>query len=189
MKLIAGLGNPGDKYQGTRHNVGFDVVEQLAAVNQGAWQTKFASQFADVLVGGEKVLLLKPGTYMNRSGEPVRAAVDFYKIAIPDILVICDDFSLPLGRLRLRPKGSSGGQNGLKDIFKHLATEEVGRLRLGIGDPGRQDPADFVLSRFAKGEADLVRDVIIEAVRAAETWVRDGMATAMNEFNGLDLTA
>ena len=185
MKAIAGLGNPGAQYQATRHNIGFEVVDQLSQVNSGeGWQNKFDGLLSTAMIGAEKVLFFKPMLYMNRSGLPIRKLLDFYKIPVEQLLVVCDDFSLPLGRLRFRPQGSAGGQNGLKDIFQHLGGQAVPRLRVGLGDPGRQDPADFVLSAFSKSERPQADDAVTEAGRAAECWARDGMAEAMNRFNG-----
>ena len=185
MKLVVGLGNPGKEYVETRHNVGFAVVELLAEWNHaGGWASKFDGLVADCHVGAQKVLLVKPTTFMNRSGSCVRKVCDFYKTPPEDVLVVCDDLDLPLGRLRLKGKGSSGGQNGLKDIVRHLATEEVARLRVGIGERGRMDAADFVLSRFRPGETDVVRPALVDAGRCCEKWASDSLAAAMNEFNG-----
>jgi PTH1 family peptidyl-tRNA hydrolase len=186
MKIVAGLGNPGAKYQNSRHNVGFDVVDQIAKTNFAeGWKTAFDSLAAECTIDGERVLLLKPQTYMNRSGLAVRKAVDFYKTPLADVLVVCDDFSLPLGRLRFRASGSAGGQNGLKDVIHHLGTDEVVRLRLGIDQPpANVDPADFVLSAFRPAERECVAETIIDAGRAVECWIRRGVAAAMNEFNG-----
>jgi PTH1 family peptidyl-tRNA hydrolase len=184
MKLIAGLGNPGAKYKNNRHNVGFFVLDQLATTNSaGPWQSNFDGLVTEVHIGAEKVYLLKPMTFMNRSGQSVRKVVDFYKLPVEQILVICDDFALPLGKLRLRGKGSAGGQNGLKDIIAHLGTDQVSRVRVGIGAPG-EDAADHVLSDFSKSEQSVVAAAVIDAGRAAELWCRSGIQAAMNEFNG-----
>lgn len=184
MKLVVGLGNPGKKYEWTRHNVGFWVVDKLAADHRkDHWQSQFDGLVLDVRLGVEKVMLLKPATFMNRSGQSVRKAVDFYKIELADLLVVADDFNLDLARLRLRGKGSAGGQNGLKDIIAHLGTEEFSRLRVGIGSPGRIDPADFVLTKFAESDRDVVLGMVSEASVAVESWATRGLAWAMNEFN------
>lgn len=184
MKLIVGLGNPGDKYRGHRHNVGFWVVDQLAKDHgAGTWQKQHEGLAAVCWIDSIKALLFKPQSYMNASGLPVRRMVDFYKIGLPDMLVIADDFALPLGRLRLRSRGSAGGQNGLKDILRHLGTDEVARLRVGIGSPGRQDPADYVLSDFSAAEKKEIDGAVLEAERATEHWCRWGIDSAMNEFN------
>ena len=185
MKLVAGLGNPGTKYERSRHNVGFDVVEQVAKTNHGEpFRTGFDGVLCECTVDGERVLLLKPLTYMNRSGASVRKAVDFYKLPIEAVLIVCDDFSLPLGQLRFRGSGSAGGQNGLKDIISALGSEAVPRLRIGIDPPpGGLDPADYVLSGFRPAERKVIEDAIIDAGRAVETWCRNGLQSAMNEFN------
>jgi PTH1 family peptidyl-tRNA hydrolase len=189
MKLVVGLGNPGRAYEKTRHNIGFFVLDQLASLEPtAAWTKGFEGLVTDVRLAGEKVKLLKPTTYMNRSGRSVREAFDFYKVELKQLLVVCDDFSLKLGKFRFRSKGSSGGQNGLKDIALQLGTEDFSRLRVGIGSPGLSDPADFVLSEFSASEKKLVDDCVIEATRAVEWWCRDGIDVAMNEFNGKDLS-
>ena len=189
MKLVVGLGNPGRSYEKTRHNVGFFVADQLASLDSTAtWTKGFEGLVADVRIASEKVKLLKPTTFMNRSGRSVREAFDFYKVDLGSLLVVCDDFSLKLGKFRFRPKGSSGGQNGLKDIALQLGTDDFARLRVGIGSPGLRDPADFVLSEFSASEKSLVDDCVIEAARAVEWWCRDGIDVAMNEFNGKDLS-
>jgi len=185
MKLIVGLGNPGTKYERSRHNVGFDVVEQVAKTN-GAdpFRSGFDGQTSECTIDGEKVLLLKPMTYMNRSGASVRKAADFYKVPLEQVLIVCDDFSLPLGRLRFRASGSAGGQNGLKDIISALGSDAVPRLRVGIDAPPEgMDPADYVLSGFKPAERKIIDDVVIDAGRAVESWCRNGLQTAMNEFN------
>jgi PTH1 family peptidyl-tRNA hydrolase len=185
MKLIVGLGNPGKQYLGTRHNVGFDILERLAE-NEVADppRMKFQGKLCEGRFGGEKTLLLSPQTYMNRSGASVRQAVDFYKISSADVLVVCDDFHLPLGRLRMRSSGSDGGQKGLADILRQLATSEVARLRVGIGPvPAGWDPADFVLGKFGVAEQFDAQLAIGRAAEAARTWVIEGIDAAMNQFN------
>jgi len=185
MKLIVGLGNPGGKYKGTRHNVGFEVLGELARRNSpSVVRAKFDGEVVDASVGGERIVLLCPLTYMNRSGRSVRAAADFYKLEPTEILVVCDDFSLPLAKLRIRIKGSAGGQKGLKHIIQCLSTEEVPRLRIGIGQPPeRWDPADFVLSKFGQEEKEEIEIALQRAAEAVETWVCDGIETCMNQFN------
>ena len=185
MKLVVGLGNPGERYRNHRHNVGFWVLDQVAGPNNAsAWQRRFDGMLADCWIGAEKALLLKPQTYMNRSGRSVRQAVDFYKLPLESLLVVCDDLNLPTGKLRLRAQGSSGGQKGLKDIFDHLGTQEICRLRVGIGSPGGRDAVDHVLSAFSSGERDTIADAVIDAGRAVECWCVDGCQEAMNRFNG-----
>src|SRR5262245_45798283 len=154
MKLIVGLGNPGGQYNNTRHNVGFEVAACLAKqFATSAPRAKFQGEIVEATIAGQKALLLTPLTYMNASGASVLATRDFYKVENENVLVVCDDFALPLGKLRLRAKGSSGGQKGLEDILRRLATEELPRLRIGVGvlPPGR-DAAAYVLSRFMKEE-------------------------------------
>jgi PTH1 family peptidyl-tRNA hydrolase len=185
MKLIVGLGNPGDKYKGTRHNVGFEVIARLAArFGMPAPRHRFQGEVAEINIANQRTLLLSPLTYMNASGASVLAARDFYKIDNQDILVICDDFALPLGKLRLRAKGSSGGQKGLEDILRRLGTEDIPRLRIGIGipPPGR-DAAGYVLSRFTKEEIPVAELAANRAADAAVAWVEAGIAAAMNQFN------
>ncbi|MBL8825217.1 MAG: aminoacyl-tRNA hydrolase [Planctomycetia bacterium] len=184
MKIVVGLGNPGSQYQGTRHNVGFEVIDMLASgPGGGRFQRRFDAELAEGLEGLEKVLYLKPLTFMNLSGRCVRAALDFYQLPATELLVICDDVNLPLGQLRMRAGGSAGGHNGLKDIEKHLGTQNYARLRMGVSGPGRSDLADYVLSRFKPGEKDVVNDMEIRAAQATGCWIREGVATAMNRFN------
>jgi PTH1 family peptidyl-tRNA hydrolase len=189
MKLVVGLGNPGRQYTETRHNIGFRVVEQIANTSSGGtWSARFDGLTCDIRLGAEKLLLLKPMTYMNRSGRSVRSAIDFYKVELADLLIICDDVNLSLGKLRLRSGGSAGGNNGLKDIILHLGTEEFPRLRVGVGAPRPGEMVDHVLGEFGPAEKRLAGDCVIEAGRAAERWCQAGLAVAMNEFNGIDLS-
>lgn len=185
MKMVVGLGNPGSKYLRTRHNIGFLAVERVAAIHGGdAWRERFDGLTSEIRTGDEKVVLLKPMQYMNRSGGPVRKAADFFKLQPEQLLIVCDDFSLPVGKLRLRPNGSSGGQNGLKDIFASMGTDGIARLRIGIGSPEGRDAADYVLSEFSAAERSVIGDAVIDAERAVDRWIRLGIAAAMNEFNG-----
>ena len=189
MKLVVGLGNPDRQYTETRHNIGFRVVEQIAnTAGGGNWSARFDGLMCDVRLGAEKLLLLKPMTYMNRSGRSVRSAIDFFKVELADVLIICDDVNLSLGKLRLRSGGSAGGNNGLKDIIQHLGTEEFPRLRVGVGAPRLVEMVDHVLGEFGSAEKKLAEDCVIEAGRAAERWCQAGLAIAMNEFNGIDLS-
>ena len=184
MKLVVGLGNPGDRYRRHRHNVGFEILDQVARTNQvESWKSRFRGVVTDCWISAEKVVLLKPQTYMNKSGQSVREVVSFFGMELAELLVVCDDFNLPIGRLRLRAKGGSGGQKGLEDISRHLGAEEIPRLRVGIGDPGRQDPADYVLSSFPVSKRPIVEETIIDAGRAVECWCREGIEVAMNRFN------
>ena len=185
MKLVVGLGNPGSLYTGTRHNVGFDVIAELAQRWQGGKpQLKFQAEIREAIFPSGKVLLVAPMTYMNRSGESVQQIVRFYQVASEDVAVVCDDMNLPLGRLRWRAGGSSGGQKGLADILQRLGTEKVPRLRLGVGrPPGTMDSAAFVLARFRaedRGEAELMVKLAADSM---ECWISEGLAVAMNRFN------
>jgi PTH1 family peptidyl-tRNA hydrolase len=186
MKLVVGLGNPGPKYAGTRHNIGFDVVDYLAAApGVGRWRGRFEAQVTEAVEGVEQVLLMKPETFMNLSGRAVRAAIDFYKVPAADLLVVCDDIALPLGKLRARAKGSDGGQKGLRSIQEHLGTQDYSRLRIGVGSPGEHlDAADHVLSRFKPGERAAVADAVAQAAQAVLVWVRQGIDVCMNRVNG-----
>ena len=186
MKLVVGLGNPGRRYEGTRHNVGFIVVSELAkAHGAGTVKTRFQGETVDAEIAGEKVLLLTPSTYMNESGAAVLAARDFFKIALNEILVVCDDLNLPLAKLRLRATGSAGGQKGLEDIIRRLGSAEFARLRIGIGSPpaGWNWP-DFVLSKFKKEELPDMELAVARASEAVGVWAREGIQACMNRYNG-----
>src|SRR5262245_16939880 len=184
-KLVVGLGNPGSKYEGTRHNIGFEVVDRLARGGSGArFCRKFDGLLAETEIDYQKVLLLKPETFMNLSGRCVRQAMQFYKLELAGLLVICDDLNLPLGKLRIRPGGSDGGQKGLRDITAHLGSDNYARLRIGIGDRGPIDAADFVLSRFRSTELPVIDDALILASQAVAVWTSRGVAEARNRFNG-----
>jgi PTH1 family peptidyl-tRNA hydrolase len=184
-KLVVGLGNPGSKYQGTRHNVGFEVVDRLA---QGPQAEPFCNKFEGLLAETEidyrRILLLKPQTFMNLSGRSVRQVVQFYKIELADVLVVCDDLALPLGKLRLRASGSDGGQKGLRDVVNQLGTQAVPRLRIGIGERGLMDATDFVLTRFRPNERAIIDDALIDATQAVAVWATKGIDEAMSKFNG-----
>src|SRR3954447_22768901 len=185
MKLIVGLGNIGRKYEKTRHNIGFEVLDALAARCPGASaKEKFDGRIMDITIAGQRSLLLWPYTLMNRSGQSVNAAAMFYQILPEELLVVCDDFNLPLGKLRFRSQGSAGGQKGLEDIIKRLGTDEFSRLRVGIGPvPDSWDAADFVLGRFSPAERPDIEDTIQTAADAVECWVREGIEAGMNKFN------
>jgi peptidyl-tRNA hydrolase, PTH1 family len=185
FKLVVGLGNPGSKYEGTRHNIGFEAVDWLALGGPGTrFSRKFEGQLAEVEIDFRRVLLLKPETFMNLSGRSVIPALRFYKLEPADLLVLCDDLNLPLGKIRIRKGGSDGGQKGLRDISAHLGTEDYARLRVGIGDRGPIDASDFVLSRFRPAERPLIDDALIVATQAVAVWVAQGADAAMNRFNG-----
>ena len=184
MKLIVGLGNPGKKYDGTRHNVGFVVIDRLAsAPGVAKTQDRFHADIAEWREGGETVLLMKPQTFMNLSGRAVREAVDFYQLDHKDVLVVCDDMSLPLGKLRFRARGTHGGHNGLRDIQSHLGTTEYSRLRIGVDVPDGDDAVDHVLGKFKPSERPAIEDAIQLAVQGAALWVRDSIEKCMNQYN------
>ncbi len=183
MKLIVGVGNPGRKYEGTRHNVGFDVVDLLAARHRVAWE----SGPAEVLIAKWRqapALFAKPLTFVNLSGAAVGELMRFYKVASGDLLVIVDDVNLEVGRLRARPSGSAGGHNGLKSIIGVLGTPEFARLRVGVGrGDARRDLADHVLAKFDPQERPDVAEAVARSADAAELFVTDGIGSVMNRFN------
>lgn len=181
IRLIAGLGNPGPEYVATRHNVGFMVVDQMAAQFGSAWEKTTKWEALSTKCGG--VLLVKPLSFMNRSGYPVFAVAQFYKIEPQEILVVLDDFALPLGGLRLRARGGPGGHNGLESVIVQFGTEEIPRLRIGIGDAPREGSTDYVLSRFFDEEKSIVRATIDRAVEALKCAIDNGLVSAMNSFN------
>ena len=186
MYIIAGLGNPTREYEKTRHNVGFEVIDVLAdMLGTTVEEKKFKGLYGRGIIGGEKVLLLKPQTFMNLSGESVKAAADFYKVDHEHIIIIYDDISLDVGQLRIRKKGSAGGHNGIKNIIAHLGTQEFPRIKVGVGDkPKKMDLADYVLSRFSKEDRAAMEDAFKAAAKAVEVMITEGMDTAMNQFNG-----
>jgi PTH1 family peptidyl-tRNA hydrolase len=184
VKLIVGLGNPGPEYDQTRHNVGFMVLDALAGrFGTEIRRRKFNALTEEVADGPHKLLLLKPQQYMNRSGRAAADAAGFYKLSAEDILVVTDDLALDVGRLRLRPKGSAGGHNGLKDLIAALGTDAFARLRVGIGSRGSREAADYVLSRFSPDERTLIEQAVRTAVEAVLCWVREGSQAAMTRFN------
>ncbi len=187
MKLIIGLGNPGTEYAGTRHNIGFDLVNALASAHKIKVDQRITGVRARVgrgLIAGQPVMLVKPQTFMNLSGEAVAPLMRREAVPLSDILVLCDDIHLPVGKLRLRSKGSSGGQNGLKSIAASLATQEWARMRLGVGEPPPGLQIDWVLGRFSKSDQKITDEMLIVAMGAVEIWLTDGIETAMNRFNG-----
>ena len=184
VKLIAGLGNPGSQYEQTRHNVGFVVLDALAARFGAQIKRKKFNALTEAAADGEqRLLLVKPQQFMNRSGRAVADAAGFYRVAPENILVVTDDLALDVGRLRLRAKGSAGGHNGLKDVIAALGTDAFARLRVGIGSRGSQQGADYVLSKFAADEKPLMEQAVQTAVEAALCWVRQGAQAAMTRYN------
>ena len=181
IRLIAGLGNPGSEYAATRHNIGFMVVDQLAGQFGSAWEKSAKWDGLSAKCG--PVLLVKPLTFMNRSGYSLLAFAQFYKIEPQQILVVLDDFSLALGRLRLRAHGGPGGHNGLESVIVQFGTEEIPRLRIGIGAAPREGSTDYVLSRFFDEEKPIVRSTIDRAVEALKCAIDNGLVSAMNTFN------
>lgn len=186
MRLVFGLGNPGSQYSGTRHNVGFDVVRCLANRYQvTSHKTKFQAEYAEVMIGSEKTLLISPLTFMNRSGESVVQFVKFFKPDQTEIVVISDDLNLEPGRIRWKPSGSAGGQNGLKDIIQRLGHQEFPRLRVGIGRPrGRGDVTSWVLGRFLPDEQADINASIDRAADSIEAWCDQPFDQVMSKFNG-----
>ena len=184
IRLVAGLGNPGPEYAATRHNIGFMVVDQLAAQFGSTWEKSVPQAREDVLSAKcGAVLLVKPLGFMNRSGYPLFAVAQFYKIEPQEILIVLDDFALPLGRLRLRAGGGSAGHNGLESIIVHFGTEDIPRLRIGIGAAPREGSVDYVLNRFFDEEKPIVRSTIDRAVEALKCAIDNGLVSAMNTFN------
>jgi peptidyl-tRNA hydrolase, PTH1 family len=181
IRLVAGLGNPGPDYAQTRHNIGFAVIEQLAAKFGSTWERSTKWEALTAKCGD--VLLVKPMSFMNRSGQPLLAVAQFYKIDAREILVVLDDFSLPLGRIRIRPDGGDGGHNGLESIIVQFGTEEIPRLRVGIGAAPSEGSVDYVLGRFFEEEKSLVRSTIDRAVEAVKCAIDNGLVSAMNTFN------
>lgn len=189
-ELIVGLGNPEPKYDNTRHNIGFAVVDELAKV----WQMplkenkRFQGMFAEGTVGGKKVRLLKPLTYMNRSGQSVRAVTDWYKVQPSSVLAIYDDMDLPVGRLRIRLSGSAGGHNGMKSIIAHLGVKEFPRLRIGIGKSDEeQGTISHVLGKFAPHESKIIEEVLYVSVKAIELSLKQDIEQSMNRYNGFSI--
>ena len=186
MKIIAGLGNPGTQYVATRHNIGFEVIERLAyETGIRLDKKKHRAILGQGQIGGEKVILLQPQTYMNLSGESIRLTMDFYSLTPQDVVVVYDEISIDLGQLRIREKGSAGGHNGMKNIIAHLGTQEFVRFRVGVGPqiPG-MDSADFVLKRMSKDEMKIAADMALRTAEAIMAYMEQGIAYAMNHYNG-----
>lgn len=185
MRLVVGLGNPGKQYEKTRHNIGWMVVDRCCA-RRGIEPTRKAheARYAVYGIGREQTVFMKPLTYMNLSGQAIRAFVDFYQIEPADVLVVCDDLALPVGQLRLRAGGSSGGQKGLESTIRHLGTDRFPRLRVGIGaPPPYMDAADYVLGRFAGEDEQKIAEAIERAADAVNMWIREGVEATQAKFN------
>lgn len=185
MYIIAGLGNPTKEYDKTRHNVGFEVIDKLAdRYDIDVSERKHRAFCGRGVIEGQKVLLVKPQTFMNLSGESLRSVLDYYKVLPEELIVIYDDISLPPGQLRIRLKGSAGGHNGIKNIIAHLGTQEFPRIKVGVGEkPPWMDLKDYVLSRFSKGEQELMDEAFQEAAQAVVMMLGEGADRAMNHFN------
>lgn len=188
MFLIVGLGNPGIQYENTRHNIGFKVIDNIAKeYNIEINRQKFKGVYGEGFINGEKVILLKPTTYMNLSGESIREVVDFYKLTCEDIVVIYDDISLDVGRLRIREKGSAGGHNGIKSIIAHLGTDVFPRIKVGVGQPN-VDLVNYVLGKFTDEEMEVLSESIDASTKAVSEIIKYDVNTAMNKFNGFKAT-
>jgi peptidyl-tRNA hydrolase, PTH1 family len=185
MKLVVGLGNPGRRYEGTRHNIGYAVLAELARrFATVPPKARFHGAVVEADLNGQKTLLLSPTTFMNLSGTSVQEAKSFYKLTNEDLLVICDDLNLPVGKLRFRPRGSSGGQKGLEDTIQRLATEDFARLRIGVGTaPEGWNWADYVLSKFSAEELPIIERAVTLAADAVVLWARDGVEVCMCQYN------
>jgi len=185
MKLVVGLGNPGTRYETTRHNVGF-MVADLVAERMGANFSKQAyfSLLAEGRINQEKVFVLKPQTFINLSGKAVVSAVNFYKCSFADVMIIHDDMDIETGRIRIRPDGSGGGHKGMGSIIQLNGTQDIPRLRIGIGRPDLEAVTDFVLMPFSDGEWEKIKPAIFLAADAVELWIKEGLTAAMNKFNG-----
>ena len=183
--LIVGLGNPGEAYDKTRHNVGFKIVQTFA--KKHGLEFKHASHLigdtAQGEVCGKKGFLLLPATFMNSSGDAVRRCIDYYKLSISSLMIVCDDVALPIGTLRIRSKGSSGGHNGLKSIEAHLHTEHYARFRIGVGSPEQEHLADYVLGKFSDEESKQVEEAVTKTIEVLELWILSGIAMAMQAAN------
>ena len=189
MFLIVGLGNPGKEYAGTRHNIGFEAVDYIAdKYNIELNRIKFKGIFGEGMINGKKVILLKPTTYMNLSGESIREVVNFYKISNEDIIVIYDDISLEVGRLRIREKGSHGGHNGIKSIIANLSSDVFPRVKIGVGGP-KGDLVSHVLGKFSNSEIEVLRESIMTTSEAVATILSRDTKEAMNKFNGFKASA
>jgi len=186
MKMIVGLGNIGPQYDGTRHNMGFMVIDQIAKDYQLTFKhtSKMEAMTASGIIKGEKVLLVKPTTFMNESGRSVKPLMDYYDVPVEDLIVIHDDMDLPLGKIRLKAKGSAAGHNGLKSLINHLGTQGFHRVKVGIDHPGKASVVDYVLGKFKKDEQEGLLDNLDQAEHAVEDWIEGTtFAQLMNKYN------
>ncbi len=186
MYLIAGLGNPGTQYEMTRHNIGFHTIDYIAdELGVKVKKLKYKALYGECEIAGEKVLLIKPQTFMNLSGESIVEFVKFFKVPVENVIIISDDISLATGRIRVRPKGSAGGHNGLKSIIYMLSSDAFPRVRIGVGAPAHSDYdlADYVLGKFTKDEIPVLEDAIVKAYKASQEIIKNGPESAMNKFN------
>ena len=184
MYVVVGLGNPGKQYENTRHNIVFAAIDIIAEkYNIDVNRTKFKGEYGEGFINGNKVILLKPYTFMNLSGESVREAIDFYKLTEEEVLIIYDDISLEVGRLRIREKGSAGGHNGIKSIINHIGTDVFTRIKIGVGAP-KGDLVNHVLGKFSKEEVNILKQTLDVVAKATEDIIANGAKDAMNKFNG-----
>lgn len=184
MFVLVGLGNPGVKYDSTRHNIGFEVIDHFARIHHiPVRKIKHRALIGEGRIGGEPVVLVKPQTYMNLSGESLQSILRFYKVPLENLLVVYDDIDLETGKIRIRQQGGSGTHNGMRSILAHLNSEGFPRLRMGVGKPLHGDLADYVLGRFRPEEIPVMENAIIKASEALETYVKEGLQKAMNKYN------
>jgi PTH1 family peptidyl-tRNA hydrolase len=185
MKIVVGLGNPGRRYAGTRHNLGYDVVDHLArSPSCGVFRERFDALTAESYEDDQLLLLVKPQSFMNLSGLSVRRFVEFYQLPLSDLFVVCDDINLPLGKLRVRRGGTHGGHNGLRNIEAHLGTNEYSRLRIGVDAPAAGGAVEHVLGRFPPGQRTVIDEAIAQAAQAVVIWAKQGIDVCMNQYNG-----
>lgn len=186
MRLIVGLGNIGKEYDNTRHNIGFAFIDYMSKkYNAEVNRVKFKGVYGEIFINNEKVILLKPSTYMNLSGESIREAMAFYKLTEEDIIVVYDDISLPVGRMRIRDKGSAGGHNGIKSIIQNIGTEVFPRVKIGVGQP-EHDLVSHVLGKFSKEDSEVLQKVMPAVEEAVETIIKVDSKEAMNRYNGFN---
>jgi PTH1 family peptidyl-tRNA hydrolase len=189
VRIVVGLGNPGNQYAGTRHNIGYEVVDYIAGELPSPFKAGKGDYYcSETRIGGQKIMLVKPTTYMNHSGRAVRQIVDYFALAVADVLIICDDYNLPWGTFRFRQAGRDGGHNGLSSVIYELGTDVVDRFRFGIGNRF-EDPVDFVLSKFDQREQGELKQLLLLAKEAVYSWIEQGMEVTMNSYNRSFLSA